>query len=124
MRGRNRVLREAVQDFPQHRALIYDYAAMLSTAGRPKVAARLLASNWSATQRHHPDDLQARRLRETGKRLEQHQAQAYAMPWQGRLHAAVETTGTGQACRGKFLPDVTIESDLRELREMMGATQK
>lgn len=116
--------RTAVQDFPQHRALVYDYAELLITAGQAETAAKLLAEQIA---RHPSDttlyDLQARSFAKLGKRFEQHQAQAYSYAWQGRLYAAIEQLELAKRSGGSFYQLSVIESDLRELREMTEATQ-
>jgi predicted Zn-dependent protease len=117
--------RTAVQDFPQHRALIYDYAAMLIDGGQAETAAKLLTEQ---LVRHPSDttlyDLQARSYAKLGKRFEQHQAQAYGYAWQGRLHAALEQLELAKQAGGSFYQLSVIESDLRELREMIGANAR
>jgi predicted Zn-dependent protease len=114
--------RAAVQDFPQHRALVYDYAELLIDGGQAEVAAKLLAEQLA---RHPSDttlyDLQARSYAKQGKRFEQHQAQAYGYAWQGRLHAALEQLELAKQAGGSFYQLSVIESDLRELREMLEA---
>ena len=114
--------RTAVQDFPQHRALVYDYAAMLIDGGQAETAAKLLTEQ---LVRHPSDttlyDLQARSYAKLGKRFEQHQAQAYGYAWQGRLHAALEQLELAKQAGGSFYQLSVIESDLRELREMLDA---
>jgi predicted Zn-dependent protease len=59
-----------------------------------------------------------------GKTLEQHQAQAYSYAWQGDLHAAIEQLELAKQAGGSFYQLSTIESDLRELREMLDAHGK
>jgi len=114
--------RTAVQDFPQHRALVYDYAELLIDGGQADVATKLLTEQLA---RHPSDttlyDLQARSYAKQGKRFEQHQAQAYGYAWQGRLHAALEQLELAKQAGGSFYQLSVIESDLRELREMLEA---
>jgi len=114
--------RKAVQDFPQHRALVYDYAELLLDSNQAETAVKLLAER---LLRHPSDtrlyDLQARGYAMLGKRFEQHQAQAYSYAWQGRLHAAIEQLELAKQTGGSFYQASVIESDLRELREMAGA---
>lgn len=117
--------RTAVQYFPQHRALIYDYAELLIAAGQAETAAKLLTEQIA---RHPSDttlyDLQARSYAKLGKRFEQHQAQAYSYAWQGRLYAAIEQLELAKRAGGSFYQLSVIESDLRELREMSEAQGK
>lgn len=117
--------RTAVQDFPQHRALVYDYAELLIAADQAETAAKLLTEQLA---RHPSDttlyDLQARSYAKLGKRFEQHQAQAYSYAWQGRLYAAIEQLELAKQAGGSFYQLSVIESDLRELREMTEAQGK
>ncbi|HEX5337902.1 MAG TPA: hypothetical protein VFW53_05650 [Gallionella sp.] len=62
-------------------------------------------------------DLQARGYAMLGRGLEQHQAQAYSYAWQGNLHGAIDQLELAKQA-GQLS---TIESDLRELREMADA---
>jgi predicted Zn-dependent protease len=55
------------------------------------------------------------------KRLEQHQAQAYSYAWQGNLHAAIGQLELARQAGGSFYQLSVIESDLRDLREILAA---
>jgi predicted Zn-dependent protease len=117
--------RAAVQSFPQHRALIYDYADLLLQSNQTEIAVKLLTEQIT----RHPRDtrlynLQARSYAQLGKRLEQHQAQAYSYAWQGNLFAAIEQLELAKQAGGSFYQMSTIESDLRELREMVDVRRK
>jgi len=117
--------RAAVQDFPQHRALIYDYTDLLLQSNQAEAAIKLLTEQLV----RHPSDatlynLQAHGYSIQGKRLEQHQAQAYAYAWQGNVFAAVEQLELAKRAGGSFYQLSIIESDLRELREMLDARVK
>ncbi len=117
--------RNAVQTFPQHRALIYDYADLLLNSNQAETAVKLLAEQLI---RHPTDttlyDLQARGYAMLGKRFEQHQAQAYSYAWQGNIYAAIEQLELAKQAGGSFYQLSMIESDLRELREMVEAHSK
>jgi len=117
--------RTAVQNFPQHRALIYDYADLLLQNNQPEITVKLLAEQIT---RHPSDttlyDLQARAYAMQGKTLEQHQAQAYSYAWQGNLYAAMEQLELAKQAGGSFYQLSSIESDLRELRELLDARGK
>jgi predicted Zn-dependent protease len=117
--------RSAVQNFPQHRALIYDYVDLLLQSNQAEAATKLLAEQ---IPRHPSDtrlyDLQARSYAMQGKRFEQHHAQAYSYTWQGNLYAAIEQLELAKQAGGDFYQLSTIESDLRELREMAGMNGK
>ncbi len=117
--------RTAVRDFPQHRALIYDYAELLIDAGQADKSATMIAQQISL----HPSDtklyeLQARSYAKLGMRLEQHQAQAYGYAWQGKLNAAIEQLELAKQAGGSFYQLSAIESDLRELRGIMESHSK
>jgi beta-barrel assembly-enhancing protease len=110
----------ALQNFPQHRALIYDYTDLLLQDNQAETAVKLLTEQLT---RHPSDttlyDLQARAYAMQGKTLEEHQAQAYSYAWQGNLHAALEQLELAKQAGGSFYQLSTIESDLRELHEML-----
>ena len=114
--------RTAVQNFPQHRALIYDYTDLLLQNNQAESAVKLLSEQLT---RHPRDttlyDLQARAYEMQGKSLEQHQAQAYSYAWQGNLYAAIEQLEMAKQAGGSFYQLSAIESDLRELRGMLDA---
>ncbi len=115
--------RTAVQNHPQHRALIYDYADLLLSSDQAETAVKLLTEQLI----RHPSDttlygLQARGYNLLGKRFEQHQALAYSYAWQGNLYAAIEQLELAKRAGGGFYQLSIIESDLRELREMLGTS--
>jgi predicted Zn-dependent protease len=115
----------AVQDFPQHRALIYDYTDLLLQDKQPETAVKLLNDQIA----QHPSDttlydLQARAYAMQGKNLEQHQAQAYSYAWQGNLNAAIEQLRLAKQAGGSFYQLSSIESDINELRQMLKASGK
>ncbi|MBY0576207.1 MAG: M48 family peptidase, partial [Gallionellaceae bacterium] len=117
--------RGAVQNFPQHRALIYDYTNLLLQSHQAGAAVKLLAEQII----RHPSDttlynLQAKAYAMQGKRLEQHQAQAYSYVWQGNLLAALEQLEMAKQAGGSFQQLSIIETDLRELREIISAHSK
>jgi predicted Zn-dependent protease len=115
----------AVENHPQHRALIYDYAQLLLQSGQADTAIRLLSDRIS----RYPADtklynLQAHAYQVLGLPLEQHQALAYSYAWQGNLRAAIEQLELAKQAGGSFYQMSTIESDLRELRDMADASGK
>jgi predicted Zn-dependent protease len=117
--------RTAVQNFPQHRALIYDYTDLLLQNNQAESAVKLLSEQLT---RHPRDttlyDLQARAYAMQGKALEQHQAQAYSYAWQGNLYAAIEQLEMAKQAGGSFYQLSAIESDLRELHGMLDARKR
>lgn len=115
----------AVQKHPQYRALIYDYAQLLIRTGQSEIASHLLNDRIS----RYPADvtlynLQAHAYQQLNKPLEQHQAQAYSYAWQGNIRAAIEQLELAKQAGGSFYQMSTIESDLRELRDIIDATGK
>jgi predicted Zn-dependent protease len=115
----------AIQKFPQYRALIYDYVDLLLQSNQAEVAIKLLTEQVT----RHPTDirlyeLQARSYNQLRMPFEQHQAQAYGYAWQGNLHAAMEQLELAKRSGGNFYQLSTIETDLRELREMLEARGK
>lgn len=117
--------RTAVQNFPQHRALLYDYVELLLKSNQAQTAVKLLVEQIIL----HPTDiilydLQARSYAQLNKPLEQHQAQAYSYAWQGNLHGAIQQLELAKRAGGSFYQLSIIESDLRELREMLAASAK
>ena len=110
----------AVLNHPQYRALIYDYAQLLIRTGQSALASQLLNDRIS----RYPADvtlynLQAHAYQQLNKPLEQHQAQAYSYAWQGNIHAAIEQLELAKQAGGSFYQMSTIESDLRELRDLV-----
>ncbi|MCX7193622.1 MAG: M48 family metalloprotease [Proteobacteria bacterium] len=115
----------AVQKFPRHLALIYDYADLLLKSNQAQTAVKLLIEQITL----HPTDvtlydLQAHCYSQLNKPLEQHQAQAYSYAWQGNLHGAMQQLELAKRAGGSFYQLSIIESDLRELRDMMQASAK
>lgn len=115
----------AVENHPQYRALIYDYAQLLLRTGQAMRASHLLSERIS----RYPADitlykLQAHAYQLLNMQLEQHQALAYSYAWQGNLRAAIEQLELAKQAGGSFYQISTIESDLRELRDMMDVRVK
>lgn len=117
--------RTAILNFPDHRALIYDYTNLLLQDKQPEIAVKLLTEQVAL----HPSDtnlydLQVRAYAMQGKPLEQHQAQAYSYAWQGRLNAAIEQLRIAKQAGGSFYQLSSIESDISELRQMLEPAKK
>jgi predicted Zn-dependent protease len=115
----------AVQAFPYYRALIYDYADVLLQNDQSAVSVKMVGEQITRT----PGDvklynLQARGYAQLGLYLEQHQAQAYAFYGQGNLHGAIQQLELARQVGGSFQQLSVIESDLRELHEMITASAK
>ena len=111
--------RTAVQNFPQSRALVYEYTDLLINSNQADAAVKLLTDQVTL----HPMDttlydLEARAYHQLHNSLEQHRAQAYSMAWQGNLPDAIMQLEIAKREGGSFYQLSIIESDLRELREM------
>jgi predicted Zn-dependent protease len=112
--------RSAVKNFPQHRALAYDYAELLLHVQQADTALNLLAEQLV----RHPSDthlyeLQAKAFGLLGRHLEQHQAQAYSYSWQGNVFAAIEQLELAKQAGGSFYQLSMVESELKALRESL-----
>jgi len=115
----------AVATFPQHRALSYDYVDLLLQNRQAETALKLLSERIL----RYPSDtmlynLQVKAYAMQGNLLEQHRAQAYSFAWQGKLDAAVEQLKLAKQAGGSFYQLSAIESDLRELHEILDSTAK
>ncbi len=114
--------RTATQNFPQHRALTYNYAEMLLQTRKFEDALKLLNEQVIS----HPSDsklfeLQARAYTALGKRHEEHRALAYAYALHGNLYGAIEQLELAKQAGGSFYQLSIIESELKELREFVEA---
>ena len=102
--------------------MVYDYIDLLLQAHQAAPALKLLSEQLT----RHPSDTtlyeqQSRAYALEGKIVEQHQAQAYSYAWQGNLYGAIEQLELAKQAGGSFYQLSAIESDLRELREMLDA---
>ncbi len=117
--------RTATQNFPQHRALAYDYAELLLQTRQYEGALKLLNEQVIS----HPSDprlheLQARAYSALGKRQEEHHALAYTYALRGNLYGAIEQLELAKKSGSDYYQLSTIESDLHELRQMVDARGK
>lgn len=117
--------RSAVQNFPQYRALTYDYADLLLQVDQPEAAIKMLNEriiDYPTDTKLY--DLLAKAYSMQGNAFEQHRAQAYSYAWQGNLNAAIEQLEMAKRAGGSFYQLSAIESDLRELRNMVDSAGK
>ncbi len=117
--------RTAVQNFPQYRALIYEYVDLLLNNNQADAAIKLLTDQVTL----HPMDttlydLEARAYHQMHNPLEQHRAQAYSLAWQGNLPDAIMQLEIAKREGGSFYQLSIIESDLRELHGMQDEQTK
>jgi predicted Zn-dependent protease len=110
----------ALQIYPQHRALIYDYADALIRNGQAGTAVDFLDRQLQYT----PNDvrlfrLQARGYGALGNAMSQHRSQAEVYARQGNYPAAIEQLQIAlKAGDGDFYRMSSIEARLKELRVM------
>jgi beta-barrel assembly-enhancing protease len=114
-----------VQNFPQCRALIYEYADLLLNDKQAGTAVKLLDDQITS----HPMDttlydLEARAYNQLHNPLEQHRAQAYSFAWQGNLRAAMLQLEIAKRSGGSFYQLSIVESDMHDLRAMLEDQQK
>ena len=117
--------RTATQNFPQHRALLYDYAELLLQDKRYDQALALLVENIA----DHPTDsrlheLQARAYSALGNRQKAHHALARHYSLRGNLASAIEHLELARQAGTDFYELSTIESELKQLREIAAAQAK
>jgi predicted Zn-dependent protease len=114
--------RDAVQTYPHHRALAYDYADLLITGRHYNQALELLDDRIAS----YPDDarlyeLQARIYAALNKGQEEHHALAYAHVAHGDLHGAIEQLELAKHSGNDYYQLSTIDSELKQLREIAAA---
>lgn len=120
------IYRQALQRFPQAKSLVYGYADSLYTAGEYALALSFLETQ---LQRDASDyrlyGLQARTFAATGKRLQQHRAQAEHYYLQGLLGQAIEQLQFAQKeTDGDFYQHSAVDARLRELRKLQQEEDK
>ncbi len=117
--------RIATQNFPQHRALFYDYAEILLEEKRYNDVVTLLNQQVTA----HPNDprlyeMQARTYAVLGRRQEEHHALAYFYILHGNLRGSIEQLELAKHTGDNFQILSTIEIELRQFREIAAAQRK
>jgi predicted Zn-dependent protease len=124
--GATTVYRTALQRYPQSRSLVYGYAEALLAAGQYDPAQRLLEAELQVYSSDYKlYGLQARTFAATGKRLQQHRAQAEFYFLQGQLGAAVEQLQFAQqAADGNFFEQSAVDARLRDLRKLQAEEEK
>ena len=117
--------RTASQNFPQHRALVYDYCEVLLQEKRYNDAVTLLNQQVAA----HPNDphlyeLQARTYATLGRNQEEHHALAYFYILHGNLRGSIEQLELAKQAGNDFHELSTIETELKQFREIAAAQEK
>ena len=116
--GAQAIYRDALQRYPQSKSLVYGYAEALYAGRQYDQTLRFLESQ---LQLYISDfklyGLQAKAYAASGKRLQQHRAQAECYVLQGQLSEAVEQLMLAQrATDGNFYEQSVVDARLRELR--------
>ena len=120
------VLKQALVDYPNNRALNYACIEVLQQLGQNREASALLDEQL----RNYPHDaklygLRAKGYASLGKRLLQHQAQAEAYVLQGSLPAAIEQLQLAQKSGdGDFYQLSSVDARLRDLRARLAQETK
>jgi predicted Zn-dependent protease len=117
--------RTATQNFPQHRALSYDYVELLIQGKRYDDALKQLNEQIIS----HPSDprlyeLQARSYAALNKRQQEHHSLAYTYALHGNLHGAIEQLELAKQAGSDYYQLSIIESELKEFREIAAAHAK
>ena len=117
--------RTATQNFPQHRALAYDYVELLLQTRQHEDALKLLNEQIIS----HPNDprlyeLQARTYSALGKRQEEHHALAYTYALRGNLQGTIEQLELAKQSGTDYYQLSIIESELKQFREIAAAHAK
>lgn len=117
--------RTATQNFPQHRALIYDYIEILMQDRHFKEALKLI----NAQILEHANDsrlyeLQAKTFAALGRTQEEHHALAYTAILHGNLRRAIEQLELAKQTGTDYYELSTIESELKQFKEIAAAQKK
>lgn len=117
--------RTATQNFPQHRALIYDYCEVLLQEHQYNDAVSLLNQQVAI----HGNDaqlyaLQARTYAALGRNQEEHHALAYYYILHGNLRNSIEQLELAKHTGNNFQELSTIETELKQFREILAAQEK
>jgi predicted Zn-dependent protease len=115
----------ATQNFPQHRALVYEYAEILLQDKHNDDALALLNSQILI---HQNDarlyELQARTFAALGRAQEEHHALAYNYILRGSLRGAIEQLELAKQLGNDYYELSTIETELKLFREIAAAQRK
>jgi predicted Zn-dependent protease len=117
--------RTATQNFPQHRALIYDYAEVLLENGSNQEALKLLNEQILI---HGNDsrlyELQAKTFSALGRTQEEHHALAYNFILHGNLRGAIDQLELAKQTGTDYYELSTIETELKQFKEIAAAQKK
>ncbi|MEP7371296.1 MAG: M48 family metalloprotease [Nitrosospira sp.] len=116
----------ALRTYPQHRALIYDYADALLRGNSADAALKFV----NQQLQYAPNDIRLYRLQAQsygalGDMMMQHRAQAEVYTRQGNVHAAIEQLQIAlRGDDGDFYQKSSAEARLKELRILAEAQKK
>jgi predicted Zn-dependent protease len=117
--------RTATQNFPQHRALTYDYAEVLLDSHNAQEALKLLNDQILI---HGNDarlyELEAKAFSALGRLQEEHHALAYNFILHGNLRGAIDQLELAKQTGTDYYELSTIETELKQFREIAAAQQK
>ena len=116
-----RLYRESLRTFPDHRGLIYGYADALLATGQPDAALKLLSEKVLIYPGDaHLYELQSQAYTQQGKNLLRHQAQGEAYYRSYNLASAIEQLELAlKSGDGDFYQLSIVEARLKQLRQMM-----
>ncbi len=117
--------RAALKNFPEHHALIYDYAEVLLRDQRYNDALKLLDDQ---VNRDGNDpklyDLEARAYAALGRHQEEHHMLAYNYILHGDLNGTIEQLELAKQAGNDYYQLSTIETELKQYREIAAAYSK
>jgi predicted Zn-dependent protease len=117
--------RNALKNFPQHHALIYDFAEVLLQDQRYTDALKLLDEQ---VNRDGNDpklyELQARCYAALGRHQEEHHMLAYNYILHGDLHGTIDQLELAKQAGNDYYQLSTIETELKQYREIAAAYAK
>jgi predicted Zn-dependent protease len=117
--------RNALKSFPQHHALIYDYTEVLLQERRYTEALKLLDEQVALNGNDHKlYALQARAYTALDRHQEAHHVLAYNYILHGDLRGAIEQLELAKRAGNDYYQLSTIESELRQFREIAAAYAK
>lgn len=117
--------RAATRNFPQHRALVYDYAEVLLQDRRFEDALKLLNEQvLTHGNDAHLYELQAKTFAALGRTQEEHHALAYNSILHGNLRSAIEQLELAKQSGNDYYELSTIESELKQFKEIAAAQRK
>jgi len=117
--------REAIKRYPNHRALIFDYASVLLNQHHYAEALDLLDKEVARDGNNAKlYELQARAYTALGRHQEAHHVLAYFQILHGNLRGAIEQLELAKLAGNNYYQLSTIETELKQYREILDAQRK